>query len=79
MNYGRVLTLTSPYSGITKYNFEGIKEILEWGISKSKSPIEIAQAIADHTDMGIVLARALVQEELLNSMEWMKDGNKASD
>lgn len=73
------MNLTSAYSGITKENFEGIKEILEWGISKSKSPIEIAQAITDNTDMGIVLARALVQEELLNSMEWMKDGNKASD
>ncbi len=79
MNYGRVLILTSAYSGITKENFEGIKEILEWGISKSKSPIEIAQAISDHTDMSIVVARALVQEELLNSMEWMKDGNKTSD
>jgi len=79
MNYGRVLILTSPYEGITKYNFEGIKEILEWGINNSKSPIEISQAIANNTDMGIVKARALVQEELLNSMEWMKDGNKASD
>jgi len=71
--------LTNPYAGITKRNFEAIKEILEWGISKSKSPIEIAQALADNTDMPIAMARALVQEELLNSMEWMKDGNKTSD
>jgi hypothetical protein len=71
--------MTDPYSGINKKNFEGIKEILEWGINKSKTPIEIAQAIADHTDMPIAMARALVQEELINSMEWMKDGNKTSN
>lgn len=70
--------MNDPYSEITKANFDKIKQVLEWGISESKNPIEIAQAIADATGMGVAMARALVQEELLNSMEWMKDGNKTS-
>jgi len=71
--------MNDPYSEITKDNFHKIKEVLEWGISEGKNPIEIAQAISDYTGMNVSVARALVQEELINSMEWMKDGNKTSN
>lgn len=71
--------MTDPYAIINKGNFQKIKEVLEWGIEKQKNPNEIAQAIAEYTGMNISFARALVQEELIGAMEFMKDGNKTSD
>jgi len=71
--------MNDPYSIINKGNFHKIKEVLEWGIENQKNPKEIAQAISEYTGMNIAFARALVQEELIGAMEYMKDGNKTSD
>ena len=70
--------MTSPYEYITKENFADVKAIIDWGIAEQRSPNEIAGKIADKTDIPIIHAKALVSEELVGAMEYMKDANKTS-
>lgn len=67
-----------PYALITKENFVQIKETLEWGISAQKTPLEISRIISERTDLTEVQARALVQDELIGAMGYLKDGDKTS-
>ena len=67
-----------PYRFVTKENFETVKQILNWGIEKQRTPNEIAQFIADKTDIPEVHAKALVQDELIGAMGYLKDGNKTA-
>ena len=69
---------SSPYEDITKENFSKVKESIDWGVSGQRSPSEIARRIADDTDIPIIHATALVSEELVGAMEYMKDANKTS-
>jgi len=70
--------VASPYEYITKDNFFKVKEVIDWGVSEQRSPNEIAGRIADETDIPIIHAKALVHEELLGAMEYMKDAHKTS-
>jgi len=67
-----------PYRFIDKDNFEAVKEILNWGIEQQRTPNEIAEAIADKTNIPAVHAKALVQDELIGAMGYLKDGNKTA-
>jgi len=69
---------SSPYEYITKENFTKVKDVIDWGVSEQRSPNEIARRIADETDIPIIHAKALVSEELVGAMEYMKDANKTS-
>jgi len=69
---------SSPYEYITKENFATVKAVIDWGVAEQRTPNEIAGRIADETDIPIIHAKALVSEELVGAMEYMKDGNKTS-
>lgn len=68
--------MNNAYEYVTKDNFEKVKEVLEWGIASQRRPNEIAQRMSDETDIPIIPAQALVNDELINTMQWLKDGNK---
>ena len=67
-----------PYRFIDKDNFDKVKAILSWGIEHQRTPNEIAGRIADETDIPVVHAKALVQDELIGAMGYLKDGNKTA-
>ena len=68
--------MNDPYRYINESNFAEIKDALEWGINNQKTPVEIAAMIATNCDLSEVQARALVQEELIGAMGFMKDGDR---
>ena len=72
------ITMPSPYEYITKENFDKVKDILDWGVSQSRSPNEIAARLHNETDMPLVTAKAFVSEELIGAMEYMRDANKTT-
>lgn len=67
-----------PYSIITKENFDIIKSVLQWGIENQKTPVEITKRLSHDANISIPMARALVQEELIGAMGFMKDGHSTS-
>lgn len=67
-----------PYRLISEANFDKVKQILNWGIETQRTPNEIAQRIANETDIPAVHAKALVTDELIGAMGYLKDGNKTS-
>ncbi len=67
---------TDPYRYINETNFDTIKDSLEWGINNQKTPVEIAALISKNSNLSEVQARALVQEELIGAMGFMKDGDR---
>lgn len=69
--------MNNAYDYVTKENFEKVKDVLEWGIRTQRRPNEIAQRMSDETDIPIIPAQSLVNDELINTMQWLKDGNKA--
>ncbi len=70
--------MTSPYEYVTAENFTKVKAILDWGISESRTPNEIASRLHDEVAFPLVAAQAFVSEELIGAMEYLKDANKTT-
>jgi len=64
-----------PYTYVTPDNFELIKATISMGISTGKTPDEISQIMAKSTGLDQTICFALVQAELLPTLEELEEKN----
>ena len=67
-----------PYDYINKDNFETIKNTISMGMAMNKSPVEIAQLLSQATGLDTKITMALIQAELKDTLQSLKDKDKKS-